>query len=118
MLRQAGSALRGVHAANCYLRFQPRSRGDDLPLVVVPDTVGLPLIRVRSADAVGTVRRPSQALAVRDLVKLRGAVAPRACSATDQVRFLLSYLDLRRLTPAAKDLIRSVLQRSEPIAAR
>jgi tRNA A-37 threonylcarbamoyl transferase component Bud32 len=111
LLRQAAAALRGIHAANCYLRSRPTADPGDSPWLVQPRPRGGPAVTLCSTEVVRTARRSDPFLARRDLITLRDLVAPTACTRSDQLRFLLCYLRLARLTPTAKDLIRSVVKR-------
>jgi tRNA A-37 threonylcarbamoyl transferase component Bud32 len=115
ILREAASALRAMHEANCH--FRPQSSADgEFPLLVATGVEGEPAVELRSADAVTTVRHASPALALRDLLVLR-SMTGHAASRTDQLRFFLSYLGLPGLTPAAKNQVRSVLRKLEAGAA-
>jgi tRNA A-37 threonylcarbamoyl transferase component Bud32 len=109
LLRQAGAALRGMHDAHCYLRSGPDVGEKDFPLLVQARRDEAPVVLLRSVELVRTARRSDRSLALRDLLSLRGMVLTTACSRTDQLRFFLSYQGLARLTPTARELIRSLL---------
>jgi hypothetical protein len=102
-IREAAALVRAVHEAGCALRAA------HCPLLVRREPWGKCALLLRSPEYVRTMRRAPRGQARQDLASLRRWFVPTACSRSDQLRFLLRYLGLPRLTPAAKELARAVL---------
>ncbi len=110
-IRDAANLLRGMHEAHCHLRRSITV----CPLLVQIGSDAIPRVSLAAADQVFTVRRPRARWAQRDLALARrwlGAGGTR----TDQLRFLLRYLGLSHLTPAAKCLARRIRAADQPLA--
>jgi tRNA A-37 threonylcarbamoyl transferase component Bud32 len=113
VIREAGELLRRLHDAGCYLtgplrrrvRQTPRSGLDTLQ--VNPRDLH-PLVLLGSVEAIHVGRRPEARLAVHDLALLRQRLGDGLVSRTDLLRFLLCYLEVDQLTPAAKNLAWSI----------
>jgi tRNA A-37 threonylcarbamoyl transferase component Bud32 len=103
VLRRAAEVLRRIHEAGCSWGAgeSPAQglhvRAGDAPEVVLGSVEGLE-------------RRCSRRRALRDLVVLWARLAV-TCRRTEFLWFLLGYLDLPRLTPAARRLARKLLRR-------
>jgi tRNA A-37 threonylcarbamoyl transferase component Bud32 len=102
VVREAGALYRRLHAAHCYVGSA------DAPPLLVGGSPGCPQVMLDRVDGLKRSKQLSSALAVADLAAL-GRLVSRFCSRTDQMRFLLSYLDLDELRPAAKKLAACVL---------
>ena len=63
----------------------------------------------------GRVRFFRRRWVVKDLAALNYSATPEFTTATDRLRFLMSYLGITRLTPTARRLIRSVQGKTERI---
>jgi tRNA A-37 threonylcarbamoyl transferase component Bud32 len=110
-LREAGRLLRHVHEAGYHVDcFHARSflvraapaPGDDSP----PGTA----VALGSLDGLVRWKGSRLAGARLDLAALRRAFTPNRVSRTDELRVLLGYLGLQRLTPAARSLARALSQ--------
>jgi hypothetical protein len=105
-LRAAARMLRRLHSAGCALRARP---GNDLDALfrVQPHPSEAPAVVLGSVAPLQS-RRHSGAVPWRwNLAVLRTWLAPRLAR-TDELRFLLAYLGMTRLTPAAKHLARQL----------
>jgi aminoglycoside phosphotransferase len=102
-IRETAAVVRALHQAACHL--EPVA---ECPLLVGPGGGGVHRVLLRGAEEVRAVRRSRPDLVQRDLMALRRWLVG-AVTRTDQVRFLLDYLGLHRLTPDAKRLARALL---------
>ncbi len=103
VLRRAAEVLRRVHEAGC--SWGARESPAHALHVRVGDEPEVVLGGVEGVDR-GCSRRRAR----RDLVALWTGLAA-ACRRTEFLWFLLGYLDLPRLTPAARRLARTLLRR-------
>ena len=104
VLRAAGVVLQRLHQAGCTLSA-PSTRGR-LPLRVQLRPKAWPSVVVGNVEAVRAGHQVRPAQARRDVAALRQLLVRAGCSRTDQLRFLLGYLNARRLTPALKRQLR------------
>jgi hypothetical protein len=132
-----GSTLRCLHDLHCYLGGQrgfavvqpdPRSpsmirlytepdvperalagASGSMPNHALPYRATTKLLLV-NFDALQSRRRPSNKEALKDLRVAHGELSSVACSRTDVLRLLLSYLRLSKLDKARKPLCRALLQ--------
>jgi tRNA A-37 threonylcarbamoyl transferase component Bud32 len=105
LIREAGDLLRRIHDAGY------RGRGFTDRLLVVQGgspSSRAPSLVLGTLEGIDCRRCTSAARARQDLADVRRLFADQTGRA-DQLRFLLAYLVLPRLTPAAKDLVRAVL---------
>lgn len=101
VLASAGETVRQIHSADCVL-------GRHAQLVFLDDDKAQPRVGVDSVAGMRPYRRVSLAARHADLRRLLVEFRDE-CSATDKLRFLLSYLRARRLTPSAKRIIRLLM---------
>ena len=110
VLRRAAEILRRVHDAGCAFGVggSPAEslhvRADASPEVVVGSIEGLR-------------KGARRATATNDLASL-WATLSGTCRHTERLWFLLGYLDLPRLTPAARRLARALMRRTRALARR
>ncbi len=103
LIREGAKTLRQIHDADCTLAdraigdcpFQIQLDHDQPTRVVISDLAVLQ--RTRESGAV---------IVLRDLAWLRASCASLLLGRTDELRFLLAYLDLPRLTAGAKRIAR------------
>ncbi len=113
LLRQAGILLRRVHDAGCFLN---RGDGqDDCPLAVECDESGSARIVLTAIPARFSNRGASSRLALHDLHVVHDCLSHCWSNRAEELRFLLSYLGVRRLTSPMKRLTRSFLGASRPL---
>lgn len=110
LLHQAAVLLRRLHEAACY--GVPRQREIDGPLsfLVRLEPGNQPVMMLATVEGLCRRRRPAPRLARRDLRSVFQGIPLEGCGRTDAVRFLLAYLGLQRLDPAAKKLARWLLK--------
>jgi hypothetical protein len=122
-IRAAARLLRAMHEASCYLKTPrgtehgPGWQGTG-PLLLQLRAGGVPAVVLRGPEDVRPRSRASRNRERRDLRTLWCWLGCAACSRTDQLRFLLRYLGLPRLTPAAKRLARTVLDQARETIRR
>jgi hypothetical protein len=105
ILRQAGTILRRMHEACCYLPDHP-----DGSLVVDTKSVeGLELVLL-DIDRIRKRRNPSRVLVKHNLGALRRTLEPAKLSRADLLRIVLSYLGQRSLSMHGKELVRDLEQ--------
>jgi hypothetical protein len=106
LLRDAARLMRRLHEAGCQLggaadaveRLQVRQH-PKLPAAVV----------LGSIDGLVLNRRTTPAQALRDLAVLDDSPAALLCSHTELLRFLLTYLGQKKLTPQVRELIAQLM---------
>jgi tRNA A-37 threonylcarbamoyl transferase component Bud32 len=111
-LREAADVLRRMHDAGCHagcfgakhFLVRPGVPSDG-------DPVSQPAVMLGSLEGIHTRRHFRSLWVRRDLAALHRAFAHTLGSRTDELRFFLAYLGVRRLTPAAKRLARQVQDR-------
>jgi tRNA A-37 threonylcarbamoyl transferase component Bud32 len=101
MLREAGTLLRRMHEAQCYFRGSRK-----IPLEVAALPGGAASVVLAALDGICRRRRPSRALARRDLRAFLRSLASASLNRSDHFRFLLAYFGEWRLTSVTKRLIR------------
>jgi tRNA A-37 threonylcarbamoyl transferase component Bud32 len=108
LLREAGVTLQRLHSAGCFLRDDVCIEDDFLTVhestedATSEPQLGVTLSRV---DCLRLHRRPTQALAARDLATLCRRAGNERLSQSDRVRFVLTYFGLRRLNSEAKRFV-------------
>jgi tRNA A-37 threonylcarbamoyl transferase component Bud32 len=102
LFRQLGEVLRRVHEAGYFLG---RDKAD--LFAVRQDQSGDFTVYLHDVDGLYRQARARRGPAAADLFGLNAELAAQ-CSRSERLRLLLGYLDLPRLTPAAKDLVRGV----------
>jgi hypothetical protein len=111
LLREAGATMQRLHTAGCFLRDDAPVEDDFLTVhesaegASTEPTMAVTLTRV---DCVRLHRRPTQALAARDLAALCGRAGAERVSQSDKMRFLLTYFGLRRLNSDAKYFVQLI----------
>ena len=111
LIREAAAVVRRLHEAGCYLGTGDRQdQGAGCGLCVQHGAGERPAVVLGDIRALRTRRRPQWSLALGDLKALRHQFSVPVPGRTDQLRFLLRYLNLLRLTPDAKRLARSILR--------
>jgi tRNA A-37 threonylcarbamoyl transferase component Bud32 len=120
LVREVASLVRRVHGANCHWADSPTSAalppggiGNGL-FIVQHDPQQPPTVVLGRVDGLRSRHRSSPRAVRKDLAALHQMFSRALPSRTDELRFLLAYLGLRRLTPAAKDLASSVLRVARP----
>ena len=103
VLRQAGTTLRRMHDACCYLP----ERLDDSLLVNMKSVEGAVLV-LFNIERVLKKRNPSRTLAKRNLIALARTLDLAGLSRTDWLRIVLSYTNQRHLTTVTKKLARDL----------
>jgi hypothetical protein len=116
VIRKAAVLVRTLHEASCYLYVKSPDT-ESCPLHVRFCAAETPTVVLGSVSGVQRRHRPSEAQAQRDLRTLRGQFAGALSTRTEELCFVLVYLGLERLTPAAKRWIHR-LARSDFGAAR
>lgn len=109
VIREAARVVRRLHEAHCHL-----GAGAAKALAVRMRSGTSPEVVLHCVEEVHRTQRSSPAAAARDLAALRELAGNGACSRTDELRFLLSYAGVERLTPAARDLAKRVLEQVGP----
>lgn len=110
VVRESGSVVRRLHEAGCYLAAKSDHDAAQCALAVQECGPDEPRVVVSDLTEIQARRRPGRGLALRDLARWRHALGWSA-GRTDALRFLLAYLGQDRLTPAAKQFIRSLCAR-------
>ncbi len=103
VLRQAGTTLRRMHDACCYL--PERSDGS---LRIDMKSVEGPVLLLSNIERVLKRRSPSRTLAKHNLIALARTLDFARLSRTDWLRIVLSYTNQRHLTTATKKLARDL----------
>jgi len=111
LLSEAAATLRHLHAAGCFLK-------DDAPIeddfLTVHDSSEAPsaepttAITLARVDCVRLYRQSNEPSAARELAVLFRRTGADRLSRSDRMRFLLTYLGLRRLNADAKGFIRLI----------
>ena len=96
IIREAGAQLRRLHSLDCYLGGQPSFA------VVQPDQHGAANIVLASSTGLSSRRRSSNWEVWKDLSAFHSELLSTGIGRTDRMRFLLSYLGLRKSCAAAK----------------
>jgi tRNA A-37 threonylcarbamoyl transferase component Bud32 len=112
VLVEAGKVLRRMHDAGCYFvgrASQPddSARLASLPLHVRLDEKGRPGVVLAGVVGIRKCHRPQRALVLADLTAVQVLLAA-VCSRSERLRFLLSYLQATRLTPAVRSVVTAV----------
>jgi tRNA A-37 threonylcarbamoyl transferase component Bud32 len=109
VIRQAGVLMRRLHDATVFVDKRKLATISDWHgfLCVMENSNG-PEIGCSNVEALHIRRSRTRSHALADLVLLRRRFAALLGSRTDQLRFLRSYLGVPRVTPAARDLARTV----------
>jgi len=115
LLREAGDVLRRLHAAACYFPADGERVAAAFRVQTLPE--GREQVVLAGVAALQRRHRPSARHAVQDLVTLNGKFGTLG-SRTDALRFLLAYLDLRRLSPEARRLTWRILRMRPSARAR
>lgn len=102
VLRQAAELLRRLHLAGYQL-------DDPSMLLVQHSSTGGCTVVLRNPTGLQRWKRWQAATTAEELARLLRQ-RPRQCSRTEQLRFLLHYLNLPRLTAPARRLLRQVQQ--------
>jgi serine/threonine protein kinase len=103
IIREAGTLLRRMHEACCYLP----ARLDNMLVVEMMPVEG-PGLLLASVEGILKRRKSSGDLAKRNLIALARMLALAGLSRTERLRFVLSYVGQQRLTPSTKKLIRDL----------
>lgn len=104
VIRKTAALVRTLHEASCYLDWKSRDT-DPCPLQVHPCPAEAPAVVLGSVNFVQRRHRRSEARAQHDLQTLGQQFSGAISSRTEGLRFVLAYLGLKRLTPAAKPWI-------------
>ncbi len=88
VLRQAGSLLRRLHEANCYLDFGPAGCG-----LAVRPAGGQPTVVLDNVDGVTSRRHQQPRRGARDLRRMQQMLRFAGCSRSDLGRFRSGYFD-------------------------
>jgi Lipopolysaccharide kinase (Kdo/WaaP) family len=102
LLRQAGTVLRRMHEACCYL--PERHNGS---LLVEAKSEG-PVLVLGDVAHVRKRRSPSRMLAKRNFISLTKSLNLAALSRTDKLRLILSYVGQRRISASTRELVRDL----------
>jgi tRNA A-37 threonylcarbamoyl transferase component Bud32 len=102
LIRAAGHFLRRLHAAGCSIAV--RGPIDDSHVLIAPG----PTLTLGHPEAVRLGRSGAKRCVARDLRLLRHWLAPVRRGRTDDLRFILAYLDKGRVTPGARLLMRQL----------
>jgi Lipopolysaccharide kinase (Kdo/WaaP) family len=114
LVRDAAVLVRRLHDLHYYLNQAPGVRSDAVsngPLMIRQRAGETPAVILGAIRHLVGRRRGSRRLAQRDLRCLY-EVYVRPLSRTDALRFFLTYLGIKSLTPAAEHLARSLAPRS------
>jgi len=103
ILREAGTLLRRIHDACCYLP----ARLDNLLIVEMMPAEG-PVLFLTTAEGICKRRNSSRDLAQRNLIAFARILAIAGLSKSDRLRFILSYVGQQRLPGSAKRLVRDL----------
>jgi hypothetical protein len=103
VLRQAGTMLRRMHDACCYLP----ERLDGSLQVDMKSALG-PVLALSDLERVLKRRKPSRTLAKHNLIALARNLGLARLSRTDWLRLVLSYAGQKHLTAATKKLARDL----------
>jgi tRNA A-37 threonylcarbamoyl transferase component Bud32 len=119
-IRRLGAFMAKLHDAHCHFSGSVQSSREAVnALIRVRQVPGRDAEFVLgSMDELATCRRPYSRMLIADLVVMRRALAGLTESRSDEMRFLLAYCHVRRLTPTAKELIRSVLRKPVRLLAQ
>jgi hypothetical protein len=119
LLRQAGALVRRMHEAGCRL-FLPtsRSRPYRCPLIVRTGAENVPVIAVGTVEGITARGKRGARVEHRDMVALLDRVSTPTWTRTDRLRFLLGYLDVRRLGSAHRHLGRLLLRPARSMTLR
>ncbi len=113
LVQEAALLLRRLHDARWHLGEEPRLRKPamayDCPFRVQQNSQNGPRVILGNVDSLRPCRRLRKKLALRDLVFLRRHLAGHLASRTDEMRFLVQYLEVRHLTPDAKRYARLII---------
>jgi tRNA A-37 threonylcarbamoyl transferase component Bud32 len=109
VIREVGALVRRMHQASCFFSWGRNDVPQDypgFPLVIQHAADGSPVVAVGHLEGILARRRGARDLVGKDLALLSSGFS----NATDKLRFLLSYLNVERVTPAAKHLARRLLR--------
>jgi tRNA A-37 threonylcarbamoyl transferase component Bud32 len=105
VVRAAGALLRRLHEAGCAIACRPR--GGPAWLLRVATGAEGPAVVLDTVEGIRLRRQLHPRRTRHDLRALRTVLVRAGGSRTDWMRFLLAYLDQRRLTGIGKRLFRS-----------
>jgi hypothetical protein len=109
VVRDAGLLYRRLHDAHCVLKASAANA------LLVRCRLGCAAeLILDEIDQLHRIKRVSPARAAADLADLRQLTVQSGCTRADELRFLLSYLGIDRLTPAAKQWARLVSLYTHP----
>jgi hypothetical protein len=116
LVRDAALLFRRLHDLHYYLNEAPRVQsngaGSNGPLMIRQSAGEAPAVILGAVQHLAGRRRTNRQLAQRDFRCLYEAYVRPLLSRTDALRFLLTYLGIRTLTPAARNLARSLVPAS------
>jgi hypothetical protein len=110
LIHEAGSFLRRMHEAGCYLG-KSRPGQAFRPLQVQRNEQNEAIVVLTSVPSIFARSRRRGQLAHQDVRLVHDYLSDSWSSRTDELRFLLGYLGLAKLTPKTKTLARSLSRR-------
>jgi hypothetical protein len=105
VLQQAGAVLARIHETGTFLDSSGKAEQIFELEINPPET---PRVVLANVEGLCRCRKASSGRALLDLQKIHAGLAS-LCSRTDALRLLLGYLDLPRLTPAARKWAKKLL---------
>ena len=116
LVRDAAVLFRRLHDLLYYLNQAPKVQSNGAasngPLMIRQSAGEAPAVILGAVQHLAGRRRANQQLARRDLRRLYKAYVRPLLSRTDALRFVLTYLSVKTLTPAARHLVRSLVPAS------